>query len=269
MDTSSLSCRVCHGSAYYVGTTDFNKSGNDHFEGKRLFPVAEEQVDYYRCRQCGLMYTPYFDHWNDSDFQQRVYNHQYLLADPPFAGERPARLAGYLAGLLGDEYKDLRLLDFGGGSGQLEAFLKDHGIHNCTTYDPHHHENSIRPNLEFDLVTAFEVVEHVSDQYSLFRDLCSLVNDNGVLLMSTLLQPENIDSLGVDWWYVCPRNAHMTFHTRESLCLVLQEYGFTLYSLSDELHIAYRHTNNISAQFVSRAGIVQVNDRPFQNKIAV
>ncbi|WP_094706583.1 methyltransferase domain-containing protein [Hahella sp. CCB-MM4] len=266
MDTSSLSCRVCHSDALYVGATDFNKSGNDHFEHRRLFPVAEDQVAYYRCQHCKLMFTPYFDDWNDNDFRQRVYNHEYLLADPPFAGERPARLADYLAGLLGDEHKDLAMLDFGGGSGQLEDYLKALGIQNCTTYDPHHHENDTRPELEFDLVTAFEVVEHVSDQYDLFRDLCSLVANDGVLLISTLLQPDNIDTLGTDWWYVCPRNAHMTFHTRESLQWVLQEYGFTLHSLSEELHIAYRHPNRLSERFVSRAGIVQVNSQPSPEK---
>ncbi|WP_020409971.1 class I SAM-dependent methyltransferase [Hahella ganghwensis] len=259
METSSYPCRVCLDKTTPIGTTDFNKSGNDHFEGNRLFPVSEDLVEYYRCQRCGYMFTPFFDQWEHHDFQQRIYNQDYLLADPPFAGERPERLAAYLTDLLGTDYRHISMLDYGGGEGLLEQYLNRQGISHCTTYDPYHHTNSLPPEGKFSLVTAFEVVEHVQDQYQLFRELCSLTENDGVLLFSTLLQPENIDRVGTDWWYVCPRNGHMAFHTQESLKWVLKEFSFCLQSLSDEIHIAWRNPNDIARRFINRAETVQVN----------
>ncbi|MBU6951059.1 class I SAM-dependent methyltransferase [Hahella sp. HN01] len=261
MDKAVHACRICMGGVNYVGATDFNKSGSDHFEGRRVFPPSLIQVDYYRCRECGFMFTPYFDDWSDADFERQVYNSDYLKADPPFAGERAARLSQFLTRALGDDLRNESLLDFGGGEGHLERLLRRQGFSDCATYDPHHHANCKKPSRIYNLVTTFEVVEHVSDQHNLFKELCSLVAPNGALLLSTLLQPRDIEMQGVDWWYACPRNAHMAFHTRRSLQRVLQTHGFYLESLSDELHIAFRRPNVISDKFLSLgAASVQVND---------
>jgi len=248
MMTPTLRCSVCGGRTTAAGAVDFNKSGADWFEGERQFPVSEELVDYRRCRSCGFMFTSYFDDWSEADFQARVYNEEYVVADPPFLAERPLRLATYLSGVLGDALGEVSLLDFGAGEGRMVAELQRLGLEHGTSYDPYHADTP-PPEGHHELVTAFEVVEHVPDQGALFDRLCGLVAPGGMLLLSTLLQPEDIEAIGAEWWYACPRNGHLAFHTAGSLSALLEPRGFTLVSLSAELHMASRGTARLLRLF--------------------
>lgn len=258
MTTPTLHCSVCGGLTSSAGAVDFNKSGADWFEGERQFPVSEEVVAYRRCRDCGFMFTPYFDEWSEADFQARVYNASYVVADPPFLAERPSRLAAYLSCVLGDALGEVSLLDFGAGEGRMVAELRRLGLAHGTSYDPYHVDTPL-PEGQHELVTAFEVVEHVPAQGELFDRLCGLVAPGGMLLLSTLLQPEDIGSIGAKWWYACPRNGHLAFHTAQSLSTLLETRGFTLVSLSAELHMASKGPARLLRRFQESEQTLEVS----------
>lgn len=248
MTTPTNCCSVCGGVTTSAGAVDFNKSGADWFEGERQFPVSDEVVGFRRCGTCGFMFTPFFDDWSEADFKARVYNADYVIADPPFLVERPSRLAAYLAHVLGDALREVSLLDFGAGEGRMVEELRGLGLVHGTVYDPYHADSPL-PEGRHELVTAFEVVEHVPDQGALFDQLCDLVAPGGILLLSTLLQPVDIGSIGAGWWYACPRNGHLAFHTAESLSTLLEARGFTLVSLSAELHMASKGPARLLRRF--------------------
>ena len=44
-----------------------------------------------------------------------------------------------------------------------------------------------------------------------------MLTDTGIILISTLLQPGDIDSQGLAWWYAAPRNAHVSLYSSASL----------------------------------------------------
>ncbi|MDG1050844.1 MAG: class I SAM-dependent methyltransferase [Planctomycetota bacterium] len=248
MSSATTRCPLCAQEAAPAGSTDFNKSGADIFAGTRQFPVSEERVHFDRCGSCGFMFTEFFNGWDESDFKRRVYNQAYVRADPPFAGERPARLADYLAATLEGVLGQVSLLDFGAGDGRMVALLRERGLVKGSVFDPYHAE-SARPGQPFDVVTAFEVVEHVVDQRALFEELEALTAPRGVLVLSTLLQPADIEVQGASWWYACPRNGHLGFHTAASLSEALRRVGLELLSLSEELHVAFRSPGELLAAF--------------------
>lgn len=59
-------------------------------------------------------------------------------------------------------------------------------------------------------------------------------------MMGTLVQPADILKLRMGWWYIGPRNGHVTLFTRPALSLLWRRHGLTTGSASDNLHVAYR-----------------------------
>lgn len=230
-DSQTSACPVCGGGEVFVLAKEMNVSCGDYFEGARLFPDDAGPASLVRCSRCGFARFRDMHAWPPALFQTRIYNEDYHKCDPPFETERPEKLARWLAPICQGQ----RLIDYGGGNGLTAALLRDQGVE-AVSYDPFYGDETL-PEWRADIVTAFEVVEHVPDQGALFEAMLDLLAPGGVVLFSTLLQP---GSLAPDWWYASPRNGHVSFHTRTSLAEVLSGAGATLVSLSDEIHLAAR-----------------------------
>jgi SAM-dependent methyltransferase len=243
-------CPLCKGQAESLLQKEANVSCGDYFEGRRLYPENIGEFTLMSCQACGFAWYPEFAAWTDSDFQSRIYNDLYHLCDAPFLDDRPNRLAAWLIPLIGARC----LLDFGGGEGQLAQRLIRAGKA-AVSYDPYYGDRQW-PEGKFDIVTAFEVVEHVPDQFWLFDTLASFLAPHGLIVFSTLLRPED---MGEDWWYASPRNGHVAFHSPESLAAVCSKSGLTLQSLSREMHIA--STDPASLEIARHWPAPSVNDR--------
>ncbi|MDH3584359.1 MAG: class I SAM-dependent methyltransferase, partial [Phycisphaerae bacterium] len=108
-------------------------------------------------------------------------------------------------------------------------------------YDPFQDEHSARPSGTFNLILCFEVLEHVPDPTGTLQDICSFLDDDsGLILFSTVLTPADIDRVKVGWWYIAPRNGHVSIYSRKSLGTVLRKCGLHLASASQGLHFAFR-----------------------------
>ena len=73
------------------------------------------------------LFTNFFDEWTSNDYQTRIYNEEYIKADPPFEMERPLKLAKIVSEVLGKEFKPKSILDYGGGEGTLVNLLIQKG----------------------------------------------------------------------------------------------------------------------------------------------
>lgn len=73
------------------------------------------------------------------------------------------------------ELNPINVLDYGCGKGVLGAALRERGIP-CTDYDPGMPQFEARPVGPFDLVTCFDVMEHVEEQHvhSVLKDIGKL-----------------------------------------------------------------------------------------------
>ncbi len=101
-------------------------------------------------------------------------------------------------------------------------------------------EHSGRPNGKFDLVTCFETLEHLPDPVAGVAQMVDCVAEPGAVLYSTLTQPLDFDKYGMSWWYVGPRNGHISIFTKQALALAWARYGFTTVALDDGMHLAFR-----------------------------
>lgn len=233
-----IPCKVCGAPAPLFGVTDFNRSCEE-VRG-RFLPLSGAPVYYRRCDNCGLLFTDAFDDWDQAGFEAHIYNDGYLDVDPDYVEARPVNFAQMLQQRFGASAADLRVLDYGGGNGRMAQELRALGFASVAVYDPFSPEFRQRPEGRFDLVTCFETLEHMPDPVAGAGDIAGFVAEDGFLMMGTLAQPADILKQRMGWWYIGPRNGHVTLFTRVALALLFRKQGLTVASASDNLHVAFR-----------------------------
>lgn len=231
-------CKVCDAPAALFGVVDFSKNC-DEANGTKI-PLSGHAIYYRRCSSCGFLFTDYFDDWSTAEFEEHIYNSGYAQVDPEYASVRPSANARLIAGLFGAQKDAISVLDFGGGNGQLAADLRASGFAMCATYDPLNPQYDTMPDRKYNLVTCFETLEHTPDPVGFVRAIAGCLEDEGLVLFSTVVQPANFDTLGLSWWYVGPRNGHISIHSPQSLRQLWSAQGYTVMSHNQNIHVAFR-----------------------------
>jgi 2-polyprenyl-6-hydroxyphenyl methylase/3-demethylubiquinone-9 3-methyltransferase len=236
--TTAAACKICAANAPVIGAVDINR--NCEIPGGIMLPPVGVPVPYRRCTACGFLFTDAFDDWSEADFKTNIYNDGYAAVDPDYAEARPRANADAVLQLFGAQKATLSVLDFGGGNDVLCSQLRAAGFKAAVTYDPFVAAFATPPAGTFDLVTCFETLEHMPDPLAGIGAIAGYVSNPGLVLFSTLLQPPDFDKLGLTWWYVGPRNGHVSMFSRQALALAWGRTGFQTASLTDNLHIAFR-----------------------------
>lgn len=126
-----------------------------------------------------------------------------------------------------------RYLDFGAGYGLFVRRMRDLGF-NFFAYDEHC-ENIFAPqfladlslNSHFDLITAIEVIEHLTHP---LETLQMLLNHTDSVFFTTELVPRTAPKPG-DWWYYSPEHGqHISFFTWRALRQAANKLGVNYYS---------------------------------------
>jgi len=248
-------CKCCGRPAELYGVVDFHKNCN--IKQGNVLPLSGIPIYYHQCAACGFIFTSAFDGFSPEDFARHIYNSEYIQVDPQYLDVRPNANAKEIAYLL-KESKSIRILDYGGGSGHLAARLRSLGFADVYTYDPFVPESAARPTGKFDLVLSYEVAEHSPTPRETFSEMTSFLNEQGIVVFSTLVQPPQIDQIGVLWWYIAPRNGHVSIYSANSLRALANPLGFQLLSFNQDLHVLCRELPS----FASHWGKTPVDPRP-------
>jgi SAM-dependent methyltransferase len=230
-------CKICGALSLFFDVVDFNKC---HFYA---FGPSDVFVKYYRCDDCGFMFTDFFDEWTREDFGELVYNDDLPMVDIGYDGSRGRRTADELAPRL-EPWRGLRVLDYGAGEGQFAARMNENGYH-VESFDPINRPE--RPDGRFDIITCFEVFEHSPNPLQMMDDLMSFLAPDGCVVFSQTLQPANIEQIRGSWWYCGPRNGHCSFYEGRTLRLIAERYGMTYHSDGGGLHALARAGSALEA----------------------
>jgi SAM-dependent methyltransferase len=203
------------------------------------FGLCGAGVRYVRCSACGFVFTSDFDSWDEATFSRHIYNQDYITIDPEYLVDRPERSAELVAHLL-QGFESARILDYGSGTGALTAGLSRRGFADVADHDPLSQPE--RPMGLFDLVTCVETIEHAPDPVRLLRDMAGLLAPGGAILLQTSLQPPDISRLRGRWWYIAPRNGHISILGAASLREAARRAGLRLHLRAGESILLY-HAN--------------------------
>jgi SAM-dependent methyltransferase len=245
--TPQTPCKCCGATAFLCGVVDFHK--NCLNVQHPALALCGAPVYYHRCPVCGFLFTTAFDQFTKEDFLQHIYNSEYILVDPDYAEARPRVNAQTLSELFpGTEPQ--RMLDYGGGEGLLGQLLASTGRRQVDTYDPFVPRFASRPSHRYDCILSFEVFEHTTEPARTLGDINDLLSPEGLILFTTLLQPYDMDQLGLNWWYAAPRNGHVSLFSRASLLHLAEPLGFQMVSFSDCFHALFRHVPPFASHFL-------------------
>jgi 2-polyprenyl-6-hydroxyphenyl methylase/3-demethylubiquinone-9 3-methyltransferase len=248
--TDAPPCKCCGASTATIGSVDFGKSCED----RRQSPDSALglPIEYRRCGSCGFVFTLAFDRFSPQDFHTYIYNDEYVRADPDFVEVRPRSNADLITELFRPSSRKLRLLDYGGGNGLLARLLRERGWA-AASYDPFYPEHGRRPAARFQIVSCFEVLEHSPTPFDTLRDLRWFMDDGGLILFSTLLQPADFERQGLGWWYAAPRNGHVSLYSRAAMNALMRKAGLSWTSFNENLHLAFRRRLPAFARHLARS----------------
>jgi 2-polyprenyl-6-hydroxyphenyl methylase/3-demethylubiquinone-9 3-methyltransferase len=236
------SCKICGGHAVPFDSVDFNKfcSVDDFYK----FGQSGIVINYHRCLSCSFIFTEDFDDWSKEDFSAFIYNADYVLVDPEYISVRPVQFAADFAERF-QGCESARILDYGSGSGVFVRLMREHGFENMEGYDPF--SSPERPAGVFDIITCFEVIEHSCDPVKTLAEMKSFLRNDGCIIFSQTTQPADILSLRGNWWYLAPRNGHVSTYSEESLialgrrCDLVLHKGANVYGLGPAWPSSYAH----------------------------
>jgi Methyltransferase domain len=260
--SSVPNCGICGGSAVLLDVVDFNKSCEER--SGVFLPRVGTPIEYAICSDCDFCWAPQMWAWSKEEFQARVYNDDYAQVDPEYLEIRPRYMAQIIRRTFPSLPSTVRHLDYGGGHGQMARLLRESGW-NSRSFDPFVNTDTAATDLgKFDLITAFEVFEHVPDVSGLMASLQSLLNPNGVIVFSTFLSDGHLHrNQKLSWWYASPRNGHISLFSRKSLVKAAHSYGFKYGILSNDLHMFLTTLPSWAAHLASPLRIISRAHRAF------
>lgn len=232
-------CKICVAATDLFDVVDFAKTCS-----RDLYPAGLAAIPLYyrRCGNCGFIFTDFFDDFAPSQLSAVVYNDHYARVDPDYAETRPAANARVVDALLRKRKTATIGLDYGGGSGRTCEHLRELG-YAYDTCDPFG-ERWLTPEFagRYNFCTAFEVAEHTPDPQGFIGGIVSMASKERLaILVGTQVHDGKVsDANRLVWWYVAPRNGHISIYSRQSLELLAQQSGLDYTGLSAQTHLLTR-----------------------------
>jgi 2-polyprenyl-3-methyl-5-hydroxy-6-metoxy-1,4-benzoquinol methylase len=195
--------------------------------------LDRHEVRYYRCETCGFVQTEP-PHWLNEAYETA------LIAADVGAAQRNIELAALTQAVIQQFFRaDGRFLDYGGGYGLFVRLMRDRG------FDFRWHDR-YAPNLlsrgfeaaagsdGFELVTAFEVLEHLVDPVT---ELAEMLRRGDSVLCTTHILPATAPRPGEWWYYALSGGQHVSLFTLPALRRLAARFDRRLISDGVSVHL--------------------------------
>lgn len=211
---------------------------------------------YYECGSCGALYlrvTP-----PDSFFEKSIRRYgktHHITEDQKLTGVLDERLRNIALFVK----PHARLLDVGSGMGQFAlrareagyavnamdkavpgiSYLRNQGIRAYT-------DLSHVPNHAYEVVTLFDVIEHIKRPYPFLKEVKNKLTKNGILVVTTP-NARGITSKVVPkylTWAPVRYSEHVILYTTPSLHLLLRNAGFTPLVTTTDMFLQWCYAKN-------------------------
>ncbi len=211
-----MKCKICNSTTELV------------FNAKVL---RKYDVNYFKCSSCGYLFAEE-PHW-----LKEAYSRSINLSDTGLL-DRNIYFSKVLSVIIFFNFnKNGYFLDYAGGYGVFTRLMRDIGF-DFYWHDPYTQnlfangfEKVIESNSKFELLTAFEVFEHLVNPK---EELEKMLQYSDTIIFSTELMLQEIPGVK-DWWYYgFNHGQHISFYTKK-----------TLYTLASQFKLNYYNVNGI------------------------
>jgi Methyltransferase domain len=219
-ESSEMHCKIC------------NSGTAPAFTAKIL---GKYDAVYFRCGACGFMQTEE-PHWLAESYASAI--NEIDLGPVNRAITSAKMIEGVILSTFDSTAK---FVDYGAGYGVLVRLMRDRGF-NFYWHDVYCQNLFAKhfvavPGAKFELLTAFEVFEHLVDPLTEIR---SMLDYSENLLFSTLLVPQQAQT-ATDWWYFAPEHGqHVSFYTVGALQAVAKMFDLHLCTDGSGAHLLSR-----------------------------
>lgn len=132
-------------------------------------------------------------------------------------------------------------IDYGGGYGMLVRMMRDKGynffrqdLYCENLFSENFDVSDINSSTTFNLLTAFEVFEHLENPLA---EIERMLSYSECIVFSTLLQPDVITNAD-SWWYFVPETGqHISLYHYQTLIVLAKKLRLFLYTNKQNLHI--------------------------------
>lgn len=215
-------CKICNSISEFV------------FEKKVL---QKYNVAYFKCTSCGFLQT------EESYWLEEAYKLPFTPLDVKIVS-RPIELSQLTENLILNYFESTaKFLDYGGGVGLFTRLMRDKGLdfYRSDKYAQNlfaqyfDFSNLLEKKEEIELLTSFEVLEHLVNPLDELSEMFSLSRN---IFCSTILQPSTSSDNLKSWFYIAEQHGqHISFYTQETMKLIANKFGCHYYSYSDYLHL--------------------------------
>jgi hypothetical protein len=224
--SDKVQCKICGGAS-------------ELYSVKKV--LSKYDVKYYQCTSCNFIQT------EESYWLNEAYNNAITKLDIGLVYRNE-----YLAPVVSTIVKlffqpNSKFIDYGGGYGLFVRMMRDRGfdfyrqdIYCENLFAKHFDLSDLPANSRFDMLTAFEVFEHLPDPPAELEKMLRLSN---TILFTTELQPTDKNALR-NWWYFTPETGqHVSLYSLTSLQKLAEK--FNMYLLSHgHLHLLSKTKRN-------------------------
>ena len=209
--------------------------------------LSKYQVTYHRCAGCGFVRTeqPY---WLAEAYSEAISRLDVGVV------QRNLYNASITASVISTLFAGSRtFVDYGGGHGTLVRLMRDRGFD--FRWSDKYASNLYARGFEHragdrhELLTAFEVLEHLPDPMSEISEMLKL-SDN--LLTTTMLLPDPVPAPPHWWYYAVQSGQHVSFYTQSSLQQIASHFDLHLLSHGPYHMLTRKPRSNLLFQFATR-----------------
>ena len=199
--------------------------------------LSKYDVKYYKCNDTGYIQTekPY---WLAEAYSSAITKLDVGLV------YRNRTLSDYTEGLLlrhFDTISNGKFLDYAGGYGLFTRMMRDKGFDFYNTdkfcqniFAEFHDLKELNGNEKFEMLTAFEVFEHLENPLKEIEEILSY-SDN--VFFSTEIIPEDVKT-PEDWWYFIPETGqHVSLYSIDSLKFIAKKFDRYFYTDGAKVHL--------------------------------